>query len=699
FAEMAETWSEKDAGWWSPARNTSVLSFHSNGGTEFPSLAKDKGSIIDITEYIPEKDGHTFKGWFTDEKCRKKANDQIALKTNTALYAGWEIQERTLTFDAYGGSEIKPVTVKYGTEIDLGKYAPKKDGFVFTGWYTDAECTNKAEGSLILNKETVLYAGWDVQKCTLTFHTNGGTQISPVTVLYGNTVDLENFVPEKEGFSFTGWYTDPNCKYKADSQMTLTADQTLYAGWKSQEWSLTFNTNGGSEISPVTVFYGNTVNLSKYVTKKEGFVFTGWYTDAGCKTKADEQLTLHSDTALYAGWEVQKCSLTFLTNGGVEMDPLSVDYGSTVVLDNFIPVREGYNFIDWYTDSKCTNHAGHQIALKSDTTLYANWKLKRCKLFFNSNGGTEFDVLKFDWGSSVNLTKYVPEKEGSVFTGWYTDAACTIKADDQIILKEETTLHAGWKSQVSTLIFNSNGGPEVHSVTAGTGSMIDLSMYIPEREGHTFTGWYTDAKCKKKADTQIVLNDDLTLYAGWEIQDFTLTFDTNGASELKPVTDGYANVVDLSKYAPDKEGHTFTGWYTDPECTQKAADQFVLSSNETLYAGWQILEFTLTFNSNGGPEVHPITADYGSVVNLSLYIPNKDGYDFTGWYADSKCKNEADNLFTLQKDTTLHAGWEKTESKDASLSELGPIRTIRNFIRMTDKLIQLSRKWFPAVGQ
>ncbi|MCF0260742.1 MAG: InlB B-repeat-containing protein, partial [Erysipelotrichaceae bacterium] len=99
----------------------------------------------------------------------------------------------------------------------------------------------------------------------------------------------------------------------------------------------------------------------------------------------------------------------------------------------------------WYTDAACTSHAGHQITVKANTTLYAKWKLKRYKLSFNTNGGSSVNTLKEEYGSIINLEKYVPTKKGYAFTGWYTDSGCTKKADSQMRLNSETTLYAGWQ--------------------------------------------------------------------------------------------------------------------------------------------------------------------------------------------------------------------------------------------------------------
>ncbi|MCF0261003.1 MAG: InlB B-repeat-containing protein, partial [Erysipelotrichaceae bacterium] len=135
--------------------------------------------------------------------------------------------------------------------------------------------------------------------------------------------------------------------------------------------------------------------------------------------------------------------------------------------------------------------------------------------------------------------------------------------------------------------FNTNGGSEIDPVTAGCGQSVDLSQYIPEKTGFTFTGWYTDPLCKAKAEDSFILNDNAVLYAGWKTQECILSFDTKGGTKFAPVHAAYNTTIDLRKYTPIKNGYTFFGWFTDPYCYCKAKDQIALKSNTTLYAGWR----------------------------------------------------------------------------------------------------------------
>ena len=126
-----------------------------------------------------------------------------------------------------------------------------------------------------------------------------------------------------------------------------------------------------------------------------------------------------------------------------------------------------------------------------------------------------------------------------------------------------------------------------------------------------------------------------------------LTFDTNGGFEMNPVFESTGNSIDLSSYIPAKTGYDFAGWYFDEQCTEKADSPFLLKSDITLYAAWKLQDLTLTFDSRGGSQINPVTAAYGSTVDIKDYKPTKKGYTFLiGWFTDYDCTNAAEAQHT-----------------------------------------------------
>ena len=161
WTEMIQTSDEGNAGCWNLVHHSSLLAFDTNGGTEIIPLPASTGSRIDLTSYIPDKTGYTFTGWYYDPECTEKTGDLLTLNSDITLYAGWQIQNRTLTFDTNGGIEMSPFTCKFGSTVDTWKFFPDRFGYAFTGWYYDPECTDKVDDQIALYSNTTLYAGWD----------------------------------------------------------------------------------------------------------------------------------------------------------------------------------------------------------------------------------------------------------------------------------------------------------------------------------------------------------------------------------------------------------------------------------------------------------------------------------------------------------------------------------------------------------
>ncbi|MCF0259678.1 MAG: BspA family leucine-rich repeat surface protein, partial [Erysipelotrichaceae bacterium] len=249
WPQMAAAWSDSDAGWWSTAVETCVLTFETNGGSRVPSETVKKGETVLVCRWTPEKAGYEFTGWYLDPECTQKAAEQLVLDSDRTVYAGWKAEKVTLDFNSMGGTNLDPVTVKNGSKVNLDDYRPEKKGYVFAGWFTDENCQNAADSLYTVTANTVLYAGWAHVNNLLTFETNGGSELAPVKGVFGEAIDLSQYVPVKEGFDFDGWYTDASLETPAENPFILHIDTTVYAKWTEAKKTVSFNTNGGSDLS------------------------------------------------------------------------------------------------------------------------------------------------------------------------------------------------------------------------------------------------------------------------------------------------------------------------------------------------------------------------------------------------------------------------------------------------------------------
>ena len=162
--------------------------------------------------------------------------------------------------------------------------------------------------------------------------------------------------------------------------------------------------------------------------------------------------------------------------------------------------------------------------------------------------------------------------------------------------------------------------------------------------GYTFGGWNkADGTAWDYASDKVT--DNITLYAKWAANTYTITFDTAGGSEIAPITQDYGTVITAPE-APTREGYTFIGWDKEIPTTMPA-------ENMTVTAQWKINRYTITFDTAGGSEVAPITQDYGTVITAPA-DPTREGYTFMGWDREIPTTMPAENI-------TLKARWKDTE--------------------------------------
>ena len=162
--------------------------------------------------------------------------------------------------------------------------------------------------------------------------------------------------------------------------------------------------------------------------------------------------------------------------------------------------------------------------------------------------------------------------------------------------------------------------------------------------GYTFGGWNkADGTAWDYASDKVT--DNITLYAKWAANTYTITFDTAGGSEIAPITQDYGTVITAPE-APTREGYTFIGWDKEIPTTMPA-------ENMTVTAQWEINQYTITFDTNGGSEIAPITQDYGTAITAPE-APEREGYTFIGWDREIPTTMPAENM-------TVTAQWKDIE--------------------------------------
>mgnify|MGYP004653046775 CR=1 FL=1 len=205
------------------------------------------------------------------------------------------------TFDPDNGESISTQTIDRG-----GKFTepapPSKENHTFAGWYNgdekfdfDADTTNAPN---VLN----LVAKWDINKYTVQFVSDHGS-FADQTIEHGKLIETGNLtIPEVEGYTFGGWYTDDTHTKEFNFSTPITGDTKVYAKWTAKDYEVSFITEHGNAPTSQNVKYNNPATDPGKLTE-DGYTFGGWYTDDTYTTKFDFSTPIKGDTKVYAKWE------------------------------------------------------------------------------------------------------------------------------------------------------------------------------------------------------------------------------------------------------------------------------------------------------------------------------------------------------------------------------------------------------------
>lgn len=414
-------------------------------------------------------------------------------------------------------------------------------------------------------------------------------------------------------------------------------------------YEVNFESNGGTKVS--------TVNTDRIVfspvTSKNNCEFLGWYETFNFAGNAVSfPYEPKKNTVLYARWN-QKYTVHFETNGGTAVS----DFIGNEILSAVTPFKEDYTFAGWYLNSDFSGDAvSFPFTLNANITLYARWN-KNYTVSFNANGGTEVSSIKTGILQEIPFT----EKENYEFAGWYENSSLSgEKITVPYTVKQDITLYAKWLPTYLVTL-ETDGGSEIASFRART---IE-SVQEPEKSGFTFIEWYLDSGLNNKADFPLTISKDTTLYAAYK-KNFTVTFETNGGSEVNSVS-SY-----IVKESPEttKANKSLSGWYLDSECKDenKVTFPFYPTEDVTLFAKWVSEMYTITYDSNGatgGTVPKTVQVEKGSSFVISANTGNltKTGYAFTKWSTSTDGKSgqtyaPGDSLIP-SKNMTLYAQWGK----------------------------------------
>lgn len=466
---------------------------------------------------VLEFDGKSFTSYETNTFTISTTAKRAYVKSIEFLYNNAE----TCTVAYYDGADvISTFTVDKGTTLDeTSKPAnPEKEGYVFAGWYTNVDLTDKYNFDLPVTADLKLYAKFEesvaVETQTVTFMKDAETLFDTSVVKKGNTVGVPA-EPTNDGYSFAGWYTDVKCITAYDFNLPVNTDITLYAKWLAK-YTVSFDTDGGSTVESQTVVTGNKATKPAVNPTKKGYNFVGWYTDNTYTTEFDFENTIITDnTTIYAKFE----DTSIIRLNGYTFNKISTLEGLTT----------GYYVIGGYISN--SNEYKYMISDMNTT-----------KSFKSSDNPTEFYEIKLK-GNSVTI-----KNSKNMYIISNTEKSVSLSEKEKTIFTPVVNAD-GFKLKVTgSLNFQFN--PSAKIFTSYTSKQQDLTLFkaqnvkpfyvtfkgpnneelnkeemlphqkapefeAPNKPGHKFVGW-----CKEGTDTIYDFNaeiqEDVVLVAKYE---------------------------------------------------------------------------------------------------------------------------------------------------------------------------------------
>lgn len=666
------------------------VTFKKNNGTTDDSVKVFTGGKV-IEPIRPIKDGHTFGGWFNDIDLvvGKWIFTEDVVTDNMTLYAKWipnppppttggdsyvPTPTYTLTFDTTGGSTISPRRYTYYQKPGIPE-VPTKEGFTFSGWYKERAFENAWNfDEDFITKDTTLYAKWRATTYDVTFETNKGSAVQKQSVEFGKLAEKPE-IPTKVGSTFEGWYKEATLTTAWNfEQDAVYQDITLYAKWIGNNFTLTFETNGGSTIESQSIAY-NKLATEPVAPMKTGYSFAGWYKEPTFETAWNfKRDTLQEDTTLYAKWTENRYSVFFETNEGTNIPVQSIVYNQ-LAKKPVDPMKMNSIFEGWYKENTFeTVWNFDQNVIKENTTLYAKWNPTRSRLTFETNEGTLVPDQMIVYNERAEKPND-PEKTGFTFAGWYKEEVFTNIWDFSTdTITKPTTLYAKWKENNYTLIFESNEGTTVRAQTIAYNQRAEKPAE-PIKEGFTFAGWYKESSFSNEWNFSAdVVKKDTILYAKWTENRYNVTFETNEGTKIAAQSIKHNQRVNEPK-APTKTNATFAGWYK--ESTFKTEWNFTkdpVKNDITLYAKWTLNSYTVSFNTAGGTAIPDQSIIYKKLASKPA-APTKEGFLFGSWYKENTFTNEWNFATDLVKENiTLYAKWTRVPSQEHGGSD--PVYTL-----------------------
>ena len=616
------------------------------------NIDSNSGSITNVINYNdnilekinslissnPVRLGYEFIGWSLNGSIL--TGNELATGS-IEVVAVWEIINYTIIYSGSGYINNPANVSQYNIELGtITLYAPTKDGYNFTGWYLGE---NQIEGINISNFEDTnqitLVPKFEAKEYEVTYINELSNSKVIKTIKYDEILDLING-EEIAGYEFVGWYLD-NVKIEDGITFNYLNNITLIARYNIINYTITYELDGGTNnlSNPSTYNVENTITFAN--PTKTGYRFTGW-------TYNDKDITstegLTGNIIVKANWEIINYDITYVLDGGTNnpSNPSTYNVEDNVTFED--PTNTGYTFAGWYIDSQFKDKVDSiEKGNTGNITLYAKWEANTYTVTFNNNGNTSTQSFTYD--VAQGLTPNSITRLGYRFMGWslsenssvaYTDGASVINLTSN--KDGNVNLYAVWEIVSYTITYELDGGTNNPSNPTTYNVEDNVTFANPTKTGYTFTGWtYNDSPITSTEG----LTGNITVKANYVANKYTVIFNNNGNTSTQSFT--YDVAQGLTPNSITRPGYRFMGWSTSENGSVAYTDGASVinltsdkDGNVNLYAVWEIVSYTITYELDGGTNNQSNPTTYTVEDNVTFANPTKTGYTFTGWtYNDS----------------------------------------------------------------
>jgi uncharacterized repeat protein (TIGR02543 family) len=668
--------------------NTLTVTFNKNDGSGTTSTQSiTAGTSTNLTSNAFTRTGYTFAGWTanSDGTGTSYSNSQsVNLTSNLPLYAAWTAINYTVSYNtnsATGSAPTQAARTIGQTFSVAAATGLTRTGYSFGGWSDGSNTYQPGDVYTVASSNVTFIAQWNLDTYTITYSANGGTGSASRTTdsyIYGSAAIVlpGRGTLAKAGYSFAGWSTT-NSGSAIVGNYTPTQTRTLYAVWSPNTYTISYNTNGATGSPSVTSENYTTGNAGSSLAglgtmTKTGHEFVGWATAANGtrQTIVQTPFTTTESLTLYAVWDPFDYTISYDLNGGSGTAPTQVNkfYNQTFTLaaaatraDNVNPAYS-WAFVAW-SDGINQYQAGSTYRVgTSNITLTAVW-IRVFTVKYTMNGAdTAAPADVFSSAQSSVVLASAPSRAGYTFTGWKDQSGQSYNAGATMTVDIDSYLvYAQWSPIDYTVSYALMGGTSTQpsGATVNIGDQVTVAAN-PTRAGHRFNGWSYNSQLYGAGAVLVVGTSDISFSANWTAISYSITYDMNGSTTTRPtVSNRTIGQTFFTAATPSRAGYTFAGWSDGSQTLAAGAQYTVGSSDITLTATWSAVNYSLTYDVNGGNSQAPSGANnlnIGGTFTVAT-APTHQNRTFLGWSDGSNTYTPGQTYTVGSGNITLSALW------------------------------------------